>query len=165
MATTYTTPAVDSNVMPDQNSPAGMVLCRIAQYVAVSADTVAAGDTVQMVPIPKGAQILNVCVEWSAQASTAALSVGTGDDTDLFFSAIVATNLGRINFFGGFTNGAEIDETQNALGGMGYEFTADDTIDILFSTAGMATGDVLTMAVYYVMSGTIEDQEDFVDYD
>lgn len=159
---TFQSNAVKSGIMPDHGVPAGAVLSRVAQYVVPTGGH-AADDKIEMVPMPAGAIVLDVLLEWAALASGATLTVNAESDADGFFSAVVATNAGRISLFGGVANGAEIDEGPNAEG-LGYIFTADDTIDVTLGTAGAAAADVLTMAVLYTMSGSIKDEASFINH-
>lgn len=120
----------------------------------------AINDVIQMVPIPKGARIIDILVEWPATFDGAAtFDVGDGDNDDRFMAAISnATNAGRLSLFGGFSNAAEIDEAINASG-LGYLYTADDTIDITCEGGAAATGDYFDMCVLYTVEGGFNDDE------
>ena len=84
-----------------------------------------AGDVIQMVPVPKGAQIVDVETLFTPGAGGPVLtwSVGDGNSTQRYntsVSAAVATQL-------------------RSVAGLGYSYSADDTIDIVVGAVGSAT--------------------------
>ena len=100
-----------------------------------------AADVIQMVPVPKGARISAVRLA-SADLDTngtptITMKVGDGGDDDRF---ITSSTIGQT---GGVAN-------LNAQTGLGYEYTADDTVDITFGVASatFAAGDI-TLVVEY----------------
>jgi len=119
----------------------------------------AIGDVIQMVVIPKNARIIDIKVEWpNTFAGACTFDVGDGDDDDRFLAAIAnGTNAGRISLYGGWANGAEIDEAINA-NGLGYTYTAEDTIDITCEGAAAATGDLFALCVIYSVEGGFADE-------
>ncbi|MCP4668840.1 MAG: hypothetical protein GY849_21085 [Deltaproteobacteria bacterium] len=152
--TTHKSDAVVAGIMPDF-AQAGVVLCRSAEYVT-SDDSVVSGDTIQMVPIPKGAKVLKVDVYYSAlPAGTTAVDIGYGGDTDAFMSTIPMT---ADNFQ--FWPGGSYDNDAAAVGVFLHTFTADDTIDIAIASAAtkIPTSQHLYMSVQYKMTGTMDDE-------
>lgn len=135
---TYQSSMVAEGVMARAN--AGET-CVSASYTFTA--TPALNDVVQMVKIPAGAKILDIVLTSTDidtnGSPTVVLDVGDGSDTDRF---IDGSTIGR-------TGGVE---RLNAHAGHLYEYTADDTIDVLIQ-AGPATGAVGTfkLAVTYQM--------------
>ena len=98
-------------------------------------------DVIQMVTIPKGAIVLQVIVTADGGTTNANFKVGIGSDTDLFIDDV--------------QNDAAIKENMIADGnddGTLYLFTADDTVDLLFDTAGPTAADTYQLTVTYVMA-------------
>ena len=101
-----------------------------AEYTASA--TVSAGDVVQMVKVPKGAMVTDMRLSTNTLADQGAhLQVGDGVDTDRYISASGGTVVA----------GTDI----NQASGLGYEYTADDTIDIKVVVVG---GTATAAAVY-----------------
>lgn len=101
----------------------------------------ALNDVIQMVPIPIGAKIqgltLSVTDLDSDGSPAITLSVGDGSSTARFVSASTIGQTG-----GNITNNSCITLTASSgviATGLGYTYTADDTIDVLVA-AGPATG-------------------------
>lgn len=87
----------------------------------------------QMVPVPKGARVVEVIASALAQAAT--IAVGDGDDPDRYIaSASVAA--------------AAVTRLNKAVG-MGYRYTANDTIDITLG-ATPTDGGTVTLTVLFV---------------
>ena len=153
---TVRTEAVLADVAPDRQN--GQVQVVWGHYSYADEGAVAINDVIQMVPIPKDARILDILVEWnSTWDAGSTFDVGDGDDDDRFLAAIAMANSGRMSLFGGLSNGAEIDEAINASG-LGYTYSAADTIDITIEGAAADTGDTITMAVLYVCEGGFDDE-------
>jgi hypothetical protein len=115
-----------------------------ATYTLTAA--LALNDVIQMVKIPKGATILNVVLtadDLDTNGSPAiVLDVGDGSDTDRFIDG------STIAQGGGITNG------MNVRTGFLYEYTAEDTIDVLVQVGpgtGATSGDI-KLAVEYTMA-------------
>jgi len=154
---TYKTEAVLSGNCPDRQD--GSINASWGHWSYDDEGGGAINDIIQMVNIPKGARIIDIMVEWPATfAGSSTFDVGDGDDDDRFMAAIAnATNAGRLSLFGGFSNAAEIDEAINASG-LGYTYTAADTIDITVEGAAAATGDIFIMCVLYTVEGGFDDE-------
>lgn len=108
----------------------------------VPATFVATADVIQMVKVPSGAIIHDVAVACSASIATAsAIGVGDGNSTGRFIAA--ATNFG---------NGAATLLRLTVPAGVGYAYTADDTIDILMGTVTTpVAGSVIKLTATYTI--------------
>lgn len=151
--TTHKSDAVTAGIMPDY-AQAGVVLCRTAEFVS-SDDSIVSGDTLQMVPIPKNAKILQLEVYYSAlPAGSTAVDVGYGGDTDAFLVTVpmTAANIKRWP-----ANSCVLTNVAGYL----HTFTANDTIDLAFTKLAtkIPTSQHLKMAVWYKMTGVIDDEE------
>lgn len=122
----------------------GEVLCRSGEWF--SASEVAANATIQMVPVPKGAMILDIVITHSDAAVT--MNVGDGDDADRFMASVSTAAAGIVDF-------GEAGAT--ATNSTNWIMPANDTVDISAAAAWPASKRV-TMDVYYKMSGRIADE-------
>lgn len=150
--TTHKSDAVNAGIMPDFLQ-AGVVLCRSALFETED-DSVVSGDTIQMVPIPKGARVLAVQMYYSdLPDGTTGTDVGYGGDADAFMVTVPTTG----NNFVSWPNGAYDNNTSDVAF---YTFTADDTIDVSIPTAvtKIPTNQYLYMNVWYKMTGTLTDE-------
>lgn len=159
--TTYQSSAVTAGIMPDYTR-AGIVLCRSAVFT-VEAELIS-GDTIEMVPIPNGAQILNIVVENNSLnqwAGLATFSVGDGNDVDVHMTWPFTGIIMRNDFYSANTL-QRAPKTTDIV----FEYTNDDTID--FYCGGTmnsdVTGTLIAMHVFYKMAGEIND-EDFAGTD
>ncbi|MCK9597399.1 MAG: hypothetical protein M0R06_00085 [Sphaerochaeta sp.] len=157
--TIHKSDAVSSGIMPDFAIP-GVVLCRSAEFVTAD-DTIVSADTLQMVPIPKGAKVLRVEFYHTAlPAGTTGCDVGYGGDPDAFLAGVDATGsnirIWPVNLAAGPTK-----TTFRNLAGLLHTFTADDTIDIAFTKLAtkIPTSQHLQMTVWYKMTGVLADEE------
>jgi len=141
-AVTAGTTAVYADVMPDHSVPAGIVLSRTGTYLATAA--LDANSIIQMVPIPKGAQVLDIILKTSALGTARTIDVGDGGDIDRFVD-------------GGDASGAALFRL-SAVAGLNHEYTADDTIDIKVLGDTFPAGGTATMIVFYKMEGGIADE-------
>uniref|UniRef100_A0A6M3L6H8 Uncharacterized protein n=1 Tax=viral metagenome TaxID=1070528 RepID=A0A6M3L6H8_9ZZZZ len=159
MTTVYST-AVVSGIMPD-HTKAGLVLRRNATYVTTSDGELVSGDTIQMVPIPEGAQILDVQIYCSGNAALATgLTVGDGNSARRFFDGPTFTG---DHLYGLKSAGAVGDVAGVKVGSFLYQYASADTIDIfLKKTAAstyLPTSITFKMSVEYCMAGSIEDED------
>lgn len=157
--TTRQSDACAKGLMPDY-SRAGVVLCRTGMYHAAAQDEIISGDTLQMVPIPKNAQILNIDVLAKLAGGTLAWAgctgchIGDGSSSSRFFDDM---SLGNVIHWSlaDYPTGAKPYV-------IGYTYDeGDDTIDIAFTkmaTVNM-TDTVIIMNVYYKMAGSISDED------
>lgn len=97
-----------------------------------------AGDIIQMVPVPKGCQIADVKVQVDAKAAGGDFvlnGVGDGNNTARFIST-----------------SASGSAVAAITSGLGYSYSADDTIDIKIGTVTSATaGGSVRLTVMYSM--------------
>jgi hypothetical protein len=149
--TTHQSAAVLSGIMPDY-AMAGVVLSRDEVYVTAD-DSIVSGDTLQMVPVPIGAKILDVIVYHTIVEAThgTVIDVGYGGNGNAFLTT-TATAVRTKSMVG--TIGA------TAPDGFLHIFTADDTIDISFpkTNTKIPTSQHFKMTVIYKMTGTIADE-------
>lgn len=139
MASTLSSSKVASTVV----SRAGTGLTSVHGTYELAAALVV-NDIIQMVKIPKGARIVNVILgtdDLDSGASPAiVLAVGDGTTADRFISGSTVAQAGGVATIG------KVD-------GVGYVYTADDTIDIKVTTAPAtgATSGTLNLTVVYDM--------------
>jgi len=145
-AVTVQSNAVKAGTMPDQNAPAGMVLCRTETYTETSERD--ANSVVEMIPVPKGAQILDIQVYIADAGAGRTCDIGDGDTADRYFDGLdVASGPLRKSLV------PDGDAAYIAP----YEYTEDDTIDVKWLGDTLEVGQVITMTVFYTMGGTIAD--------
>lgn len=92
---TFKSDAVKSGLMFLGTAQPGCVLCRSGQMKA----QFTAGDVVELVPIPKGAMVLDVRVVNEALDACTSVSVGDKDDPDRYFAALDLSSAGAQNRF------------------------------------------------------------------
>lgn len=133
MAATYTSTACQTNssgffLNPPKYIENGAIIKSATMTIPWSASNTA---VVQMVPIPKGAQIADVILAWDTAGTTTqfTFNVGDGNSTGRYLLSLSATGSGVAH--AGFMLGAAGYNTQ---GGVGYSYSAEDTIDI-YATA------------------------------
>jgi hypothetical protein len=153
--TVYKSDAAQAGLMPDY-SRAGVVLCRSAEYTVTTEPI--SGDTIEMVPIPKNAQIINIMIENSSLnqwASLATMQVGDGDDTDRHFLWPFTGVVNQVDFYG-------CNTLQRLKTGtyMVHTYSQNDTIDFYFNGTmnSDVTGCSIAMHVFYKMEGSIADE-------
>ncbi len=119
---------------------AGIDVTSVTGEYTVSSN-LATNDIIEMVKIPAGARIIDVIASASASVgATATAVVGDQSDTDRF---IASGQLGQ---------GAAQLSRLNAATGNGYQYSAEDTIDITYtSIATPATSGVLKLTALYTM--------------
>lgn len=149
--TLHKTAAVNSGLAPDWTKP-GVELVRTSIHTTAD-DTLVSGDTLQLVPVPKGAKILDVIISASLASGCSGEDVGYGGDTDAFMDA---ANLSSASG-GGYQS---MVAGKQATAGFLTVFTHADTIDLALvkSPTKIPTGTTIKTVVRYVMTGTIEDE-------
>jgi hypothetical protein len=149
--TIHKSSAVDSGIMPDATK-AGVPLVRTG-FITTANDAIVSGDTLQMVPVPKGAKILDVIVQAALPTGFSGEDVGYGGDPDAFMDAA------NLNSVSGAGYQSMVGGKQ-ATAGFLTIFTHNDTIDIALKKAPkkIPTSTTIKMAVYYTMTGTIVDE-------
>ena len=158
--TTHKTDAVTSGLMPDY-SRAGVVLARTGVITFDAQDEFISGDTIQLVPVPKNAQILDIHL-------CAYVAGGTLD-----FTAATGCHVGDGSSPSRFMDDVSIGEDSvltlikdGKPYAVGYTYDeGNDTIDLALTSAATVnqTNLVIKCTVYYKMAGSISD-EDFVEY-
>lgn len=137
---TLTTSKVASTVM----SRAGNDLTAVFATYTLSA-ALALNDVIQMVKVPSGATILDMTLTSTDVDTngtpTIVLDVGDGSDTDRFIDGTtIGQTGGTVRIGQGITTATHI----------GYNYTAEDTIDVLVQ-AGPATGAASGSVFLYVL--------------
>lgn len=97
------------------------VIARTALYTKSAAES--AGDVIQMVPVPKGAVVHELNVTFGLGGGATTINVGDGNSTGRYYTSM-STNVAVV---------------QRANAGLGYSYSADDTIDIVIGTATSAS--------------------------
>lgn len=137
MATVTATRAGASYPLKDSINNGTVTVC---STYSITANPTAA-DILQMVPVPRGARIIDVTLSATDLDTngtpTITMLVGDGGDNDRF---ITSSTIGQT---GGVAR-------LNAQTGFLYEYTADDTIDVTFGVASatFASG-TIQLAVTY----------------
>jgi len=138
MASTYTSASVASTVPYREHLGLSYVH---ATYELTAALVI--NDVIQMVKIPAGATVHEVqlsCDDLDTSGTPACvLAVGDGSDVDRF---ITASDIGQA---GGFAR-------MNNIAGVGYEYTADDTIDVKVTTAPATSAETGTINLFVLYS-------------
>ena len=155
--TTYKSDAAKAGIMPDY-SKAGILLSRTAVFTLGTDSggiSIAANDVVQMVPIPKGAQILNIMVENNSLTEIFNVEVGDGNSNSRFFEYVFTGQINRNDFFKANTLARPM------LSAHVYTYTGNDTIDLIFLSTGetIMTDTTIAMTVMYKMEGSIADED------
>ena len=152
--TIYQSDAAASGLMPDY-SRAGVVLCRSGRYTAPEDGTAGADmcqNTIQMVPIPKYAQILQIEVVSNNEIGGATdVDIGDSDNPDRFFDGISL----------GTARNISLDVSGIATQKL-YTYTENNTIDIAFNDKAqdqLPSTKWIQMNVWYKMAGSISDED------
>ena len=143
--------AVNSGLMPDF-ARAGVVLCRTGTYTVPGGDTKTfCTGTIQLVPVPNGAMILDWKLYYSvAIAGITQCDLGMGDDHDYFMADFNMQTADVLTFN---TDGV-------VARGAGSIMTKDDTIDVTIAKlpTKLVTDTVIVLHVFYKMTGVIDDE-------
>lgn len=140
MASTFYSTQVGSGVQ----ARSGTGVCSVTGTYELTAALVI-NDVIQMVKIPKGASILETILATddldTASSPAIVLTVGDDGDTDRF------TLVSTIAQAGGFVR-------MTNIAGLGYQYTADNTIDVKCTTAPQtgATSGTISLTVIYDMN-------------
>jgi len=111
------------------------VVGRSVLYTFVAAQS--AGDVIQMIPVPKGAVVLDLAVQWALGAGAAITqgSIGDGNSANRYYGSLSASAGNTI---------------VHMTTGLGYSYSAEDTIDIVVGTATSASAaGTVRMTVLY----------------
>lgn len=147
MATTFTATKVASTI-PPKGTHQGVIAVR-SVYTLLAALVI--NDVIQMVTVPKYAQILEIILTSDDLDSNGSplitLSVGDGNLADRFIKADTVAQAGGIVRLGaGLTAALQ-------SGGVGYRYTAEDTIDVKVIAApatGATAGDISLTVLYHL---------------
>lgn len=142
MASTFTSAKVAAGIQPETRMGVNEVS---AEYEIAAALVI--NDVIQMVKIPQGARIHDVILATDDLESTgtaSVLAVGDGSDDDRFITGSTIGQAGGI-------------ERLNAMDGLLYEYSAEDTIDVKCTTAPTtgATSGTIRLVVRYTMDTSI----------
>lgn len=122
------------------NLPARLIHAGVYTECARFTGTTAfsAGDVVQMVRVPANARVVGIQLQTNLIATTSAavLTVGDGIDPNRYISA-TGTTIGS-----GFSNQSSA---------LGYEYSADDTVDVTVSTVGADATSAPVLNLYVSM--------------
>jgi hypothetical protein len=116
--------------------PKGIVLSKKAEYTILAGGSPGIGETLTMLPLPKGAELIDFTLEADGGTTNMTVAVGDGTTVDKF---LVAT-----------ANAAAV---QLRMGkGFGTSFASAGNLVITFGTAAPTAGDVYTMVAQYRMN-------------
>jgi hypothetical protein len=103
----------------------------------VSLTSVTANDVVQVCKVPSGAKMLDVKLSGANDggAIVGTVTVGDGGDPDRYITSI------------SLSAASTVKQMTSAAGGMGYEYSADDTLDITFAAVSVGSGTATLMRV------------------
>lgn len=162
-ATTVYSTAVIAGVCPDHCIPAGVVLSRTGTYTAAAA--LDANSVIQLIPMPIGAQLIDLIVMYSALGAGRSIDLGTAVSVNMFFdglSVVVAGQARMCAAIGGAvanTAPATFVHGANALAATWpYEFTVNDTIDAIILGDTFPIAGVITAVAIYKQEGAIADE-------
>lgn len=109
-------------------------VARSAIYTFTAAQS--AGDVIQMVKVPKGAHVHEVIQVWSLGGAALTVTVGDGDSAARY-NGSTSTNVATV---------------VRATAGLGYSYSAEDTVDITVGTATSASAaGTVRLTVLYSM--------------
>lgn len=122
--------------MGDANWPKGILLSQKAVHTILAGGNPGIGETLEMCPIPKGAELVDFTLE--ADGGTASMTVAVGDGTtaDAFLSATA--------------NAAAMQARMEK--GFGTPFAAAGSLFLTFGVAAPTEDHVYTMVVSYRMT-------------
>lgn len=141
MATTFTTTETGTGVSP-RTAHNGVVAVKATYTVAAA---LVVNDVVQMVKVPKGAQVIDLVLtatDLDTAGPTLVFDVGDGGDTDRYIDGSTIGGTGGTARLGsGITT-----NTPN------HTYADDDTIDVLVQVAPTtgATSGTITLSVLYL---------------
>lgn len=147
--TTWKSDAVKSGVRPD-HLKAGRLNARTGRFVTSATNNPVSGDTIQLVPVPKGAKIIDVIATTGGLATASCkISIGDGGSTARYLASASWQNAKTVNY-----------KNTAAAGAPAKTYSADDTIDATIASANPSTSSkYLEVTVLYVMEGTVDDED------
>jgi len=117
--------------------------------------------------MPKGAQLIDLLVAWTAMGAGRTIDVGitdtgyTGYDIDMFFDGLATQYAGVARWGATTINNAAANVVHGVnfiAGTWPYEFTANGTIDVKVLGAALPISSVLTGIAIYKQEGAIDDE-------
>jgi hypothetical protein len=162
---TYESDAKESGVCPDSCIPAGIVLSRTGTYTSTGA--LAASSIISLVPMPIGAQLLDVLLAWTALGAGRTIDLGIADtgysgyDVDMFFDGLAAEYAGYARWGAAMINGSAaacVHGAQFLADKWPYEFTANGSIDATILGNTFPSGASITCVAIYKQEGAIDDE-------
>lgn len=135
---TRTASAAESNV-PAKSQINGDIT--VIGAFNVNATNLSSGDVVQMVKVPNGAVILDMTFLTDVlTGGNYTVTIGDGNTANRFFTSLSTGSTSSIN------------RLTLVTGSYGYAYTAEDTVDITFSTVTTATATgTFKLSVTYTM--------------
>lgn len=113
---TFTASAAQASVPASYAASGDITRHVVASIGTVVGAAVSAGDVIQMLKVPSGAIISQVTVGINGHTGVATVNVGIGSDISLFGASVVLS-------------GSTVTKVATPFRGLGYAFTAEDTID------------------------------------
>ena len=136
MATVYGNNFTNITATPAVNADSSQWSGKLrVQYDSYEASSLADASTISVAKLPKGAVVYEVIVHHDALGAGVTLAVGDSSDADRYITATAAATAGKI-----------VMSEDGAIGGFGYEQTAET--DIIITNANAATG-TIKVAVFY----------------
>lgn len=123
----------------------GMVMCRSGKI----SGTFAANDVLEMVPVPKGAMILDVQLVNPALASSSTLNVGDAADPDRYFAALSAS-----------AAGSHASANAGAATAHGVVYPEDTVVTVTNLTAQSDEKELVVHVFYKMVEGHLPDEAD-----
>lgn len=164
-AETVYSDAAQSGVCPDHNIPAGVVLSRFAQYTNTAA--MDANSVIHLLPMPKGAQLLDLMIGFTAFGAGRTIDVGitdtsyTGYDIDMFMDGVAVQYAGYARWGCAMINGSAAAVVHGAkwyANTWPYEFTANNYIDVKVLGDTFPANAYVTGVALYKQEGAIDDE-------
>jgi len=164
-AVTVSSTAVTAGVCPDHVIPPGVILSRTGTYTATADKD--ANSVVQLIPMPIGAQLIDLLIAWTALGAGRTLDVGicntnyTGYDIDMFFDGLAAQYAGYARWGAAMINGSAaacVHGAQMLATTWPYEFTANGSIDVKVLGDTLPTSGTITGVAIYKVEGAIADE-------
>ena len=143
MATTWKSNAVKYGSIAADKLVAGVRYTMVGKF-SYSDGAALSGDTIQMVPVPKGAKTLNVRLTGDSTNSITA-DTGDGGSTARWIATTTFSAAKSAEYWA--TNAAKPTKT----------YKQDDTIDLLLGGANLASGKYFEVQVDYVMEGVFKE--------
>jgi hypothetical protein len=120
----------------DANYPKGIVLAAKATYLVPAGGVPAIDDTLEMVPIPKGAELLDCTLQADGGTASMTISIGDGTTADKFLTATA--------------NAAAMVARMDAA--FGTVFAAAGKLVVTFAVAAPTPADTYVMTALYRMA-------------